>query len=94
VADTVLVDNPSGGRFELRRDGDLVSVADYVRRGDVVTVAHVETNPADRGQGYAATLMAALLEQLRADGLRIRPLCPYAATYLREHETKQDLLAD
>jgi len=94
VSDTVFVDNTDRSRFELQLDGTVVSVADYVRRGDVVTIPHVETAPADRGNGHAAALMAALLDRLRADGLRIRPLCPFAATYLREHPDHGDLLAN
>ena len=93
MAETVLVDNVVDSRFELHRDGEVVSLADYVRRDGVVTIPHVETHPAHRENGYAAALMAAVLDSLRRDDLRVRPLCPYAANYLRDHPDQQDLLA-
>lgn len=94
VFDTLFVDNADRSRFELRRGDKTVSVADYARRGDVVTIPHVETAPADRGNGHAAALMAAVLDHLRAGGLRLRPLCPFAADYVREHPDQRDLLAN
>ncbi len=94
VAETVLVDNTAESRFELHRDGDIVSIADYRRRDRVLTIPHVETHPSHRGNGFAAELMAAVLDRIRGDDLRIRPLCPFAASYLRDHPEQQDLRAD
>ena len=81
------------GRFELRRDGDLVGFATYTMRGESVVVPHVETFPEHRGQGYAARLMAGLLDIVRRTGRTITPLCPFAAQYLRDHPDQHDLLA-
>ena len=91
--DLSVVDVPERSRFELRLDGERVGLADYTVRDGVVTVPHVETDPAHRGQGFAAELMAGLLDELRERGQTIRPLCPYAAAYVREHPEVQDLVA-
>ena len=91
--DLTVVDVPERSRFELRLGDERVGLADYTVHDDVVTVPHVETDPAHRGQGFAAELMAGLLAQLREDGRTIRPLCPYAAAYVREHPEVQDLVA-
>ena len=85
-------DAREASRFELLLHGERVGLADYSIVGDVVTVPHVETDPAHQGQGYAAVLMAGVLESIRANGQSIRPLCPYAAAYMRRHPDSQDLI--
>lgn len=87
-----VIDVPDVSRFELRLDGQRVGLADYSIDGDVVTVPHVETDPAHRGQGFAAILMDGVIDSLRANGQTIRPVCPYAADYMRRHPETQDLL--
>ncbi len=85
-------DNQAMSRFELEEEG-LVAIADYVRRGDVLIVPHVEAPPPLRGKGTAGRLMAGLLAIVRRDGLKIAPTCPYAAAYIARHKEHQDLLA-
>jgi uncharacterized protein len=88
-----VVDNPSEQQFELWLDDECVSVATYAQSSGVVTIPHVETEPLYRGQGYAALLMDGIVDDLRARSLTIRPLCPYAADYMRERADTHDLYA-
>jgi predicted GNAT family acetyltransferase len=37
--------------------------------------------------------MKGLLEIARAEGVRVRPVCPYAAAYMKRHAEERDLLA-
>ena len=92
--DFEVIDNAEAQRFELRRDGTMVGLATYRRHGDQVIVPHVETFPEHRGQGYAARLMDGALEQIRAAGQTIVPLCPFAATHIRDHPHHHDLVAE
>lgn len=87
------VDNAEAGRYELHVDDRVVSIATYRRDGDVVTIPHVETDPARRGNGHADELMDAVLDHIRAEGLRLRPLCGFAAAHVRSRPDQQDLLA-
>lgn len=89
----VIVENVADDRFELRRDGDAVSVAKYTERDGLVTVRHVRTRPEYRGRGYAGRLMDGLLQDLRDSGRRIAPLCSFAADHLRENPEWHDLLS-
>jgi predicted GNAT family acetyltransferase len=89
---TRVVDNRELHRFELEEGGG-VSFAAYERRDGVITIRHVETPPALRGRGIAARLMKGLLEIARAEGVRVRPVCPYAAAYMKRHAEERDLLA-
>jgi uncharacterized protein len=92
-SELTVVDVSEHRRFELLLDGHRVGLADYSIRENVVTVAHVETDPAHRGQGFAAKLMAGVLDSVRSNGQTIRPLCPYAATYMRARPETHDLEA-
>jgi predicted GNAT family acetyltransferase len=89
----IVRDNLDRRRYELVVDGRIVSVADYVLDGSTLTVPHVETDPAMRGQGMADRLMRGMLNDLRANERTVRPLCPFAADFVRHHPRYQDLVA-
>jgi predicted GNAT family acetyltransferase len=88
-----VIDDTEASRYELRRDGTTVGLASYRRQGDQVVVPHVETFPEHRGQGFAARLMDGVLEQIRAAGESIVPLCPFAASHIRDNPEYHDLVA-
>ena len=87
-----VTENLTTGRFELQRDGELVSFAAYHEVGANVLVPHVETLAQHRGQDNAARLMAGLLDQLRASGRTITPICSFARDYLQAHPEQHDLV--
>ena len=86
-------DNLDRRRYELVVDGRIVSVADYVLDGSVLTVPHVETDPELRGRGMADRLMRGMLDDLRVGQRTIRPLCPFAADFIHQHPDDHELLA-
>jgi len=92
--DLRVVDVPAASRFELMLGDQRVGLADYSVVGDVMTVPHVETDPAHQGQGFAAILMGGVIDSLRANGQTLVPVCPYAAAYMRRHPETRDLLAE
>ncbi|PHY18392.1 GNAT family N-acetyltransferase [Caulobacter sp. BP25] len=77
--------NPELSRYELEVDG-LVAFADYQRAGQRLVIPHVEADPALRGQGAAGRLMTKVAEVARADGMRITPICSYAAAWLKRND--------
>jgi uncharacterized protein len=85
-------DNPEKSRFELEVNGQ-VAFANYCRHGDILVIPHVEAPPALRGTGAADRLMKEVAEAARAEGLKVKPLCGYAAAWLRRHRDYHDLLA-
>jgi uncharacterized protein len=89
----VVRDNPAANRYELWLGDVVVGFAEYARTDGVVTVPHVGTDPAHRGNGYAALLMDGLIDDLRARSFTIRPLCPYAANYMNDRPDTHDLYA-
>lgn len=91
MTDTV-TDNTARGRFELALNGH-IAFADYTLRDGVLHIPHVEAPPALRGTGAAGQLMQGVVRIARERGLKIRPICSYAAAWLQKHSETHDLLA-
>ncbi|MCW2364145.1 MULTISPECIES: GNAT family N-acetyltransferase [Sphingobium] len=85
-------DNAERNRYEITVDGE-IAFATYERDGDTLAITHTFTPPALRGKGVAADLVAGLLDDARARGLKIRPVCSYVVTYFERHPDQRDLLA-
>ena len=80
-------------RYIGRLDGRLVGVIEFALQGDTVLVTHTGTEPAFRGRGIAGQLTTFALDDIRARGQRVRPLCPYTAAFVDDHPEYHDLLA-
>lgn len=85
-------DNRDANRFELEEAGHL-AWADYRRRDGQLVIPHVEADHALRGTGAAGRLMEKVAQSARDEGLKIVPLCGYAAAWLRRHKDYSDLVA-
>ena len=81
----------TGSRYEMDEQG-MTSRADYRVEGGRMFVLYVESPPALRGSGAAGRLMTALSADARSRGLRITPICGYAAAWLRRSPEFRDLL--
>lgn len=92
MPDTVpITDNTARSRFEYDVDGRIV-FANYRRDGNTVYLPHVEAPPSLRGTGAADRLMRAIVETARRDGLRVVPICSYAAAWMRRHRDCADVV--
>ena len=85
-------DNTVKQRFELEIDGH-IAFADYRREGDILHLPHVEAPSALRGTGAAGKLMQGVADFARANGLKLHPICSYAAAWLQKHKDTHDLVA-
>lgn len=89
---TSLVRQNTPARFELDVDGH-VAFANYRTIDGVVAITHTEVPRALRERGVGARLVLAMLQQVRAEGLKVRPLCSFARYVIAQHPEVQDLLA-
>jgi uncharacterized protein len=85
-------DNPDASRYELDVNGEIV-FALYRRVDSVVQIRHVEAPPALRGKGAAGRLMQGIVDNARASGTKLMPLCSYARAWMSRHPEYRDLLA-
>ena len=81
------------GRYEIRLDGRRVGLADFFLRADVVVIPHTETSPEFGGRGLASQLVRYCLDDIRAQGLRVEPACPFVAAYIRKNPEYADLVS-
>lgn len=87
-----VTDNTLLKRFEMVEDGQIV-FADYSLDSEVLRINYVESPVPLRGTGAAGRLMDGLMENVRQRGLKVIPICGYAAAWIRRHPAHHDLLA-
>lgn len=85
------------GRFRVLDDGgQQIAHLDYeVRtddRGEIWDLTHTWASESHRGTGLASALVAAALDEARAEQVRIIPTCPYLPVWLRRHPEYADLV--
>ncbi|CAN5290632.1 GNAT family N-acetyltransferase [soil metagenome] len=67
------------GSFYIEKDGKRVAEMTYVMAGEAnMIIDHTEVSDALRGQGAGAEMVAAAVVYARENGIKIRPLCPFA----------------
>jgi uncharacterized protein len=84
--------NETQSQYELATQ-DGVAVAVYERRGGAMVFTHTLVPPAMEGQGVASRLIKGALADVRQQGLKVVPLCPFVTAYMDRHAEEQDLLA-
>ena len=88
----VVRNNPEELRYEALRDDQLVGLIRYRTEPGVVVLVHTEVDEAVEGTGVGSALVRGALDDLRARGLRLVPVCPFVAAYLRRHPEYADLV--
>ncbi len=80
-------------RYVAEVDGELAGSAYFTRHGDVVEFTHTEVDDAFEGRGVGSSLARAALDDVRErGGLRVRPSCPFIASWIDKHPDYADLL--
>lgn len=90
----VVRDNPEELRYEALLDGHVVGLIRYRAEPGIVVLVHTEVDEAVEGTGVGSRLVRGALDDIRARGLRLVPLCPFVAAYLRRHPEDADLVTD
>lgn len=84
MADPVVVDVPAAHRFELEVDGHLAELV-YRLVGTTLTLVHTGVPEALGGRGLGGVLVQAAVDRAEAEGLTLRPECPFARAWLEKH---------
>jgi uncharacterized protein len=86
-----VVNNPAQHRYELVVEGHLAATYYKVSDG-VITFIHTEVPPELGGKGVGSQLIKGALDQVRAEGLKVIPECPFVKAYIDKHGEYADLL--
>lgn len=93
ASDLPIRDSPKQQRFEIDLGDGSIALAEYRLRPGVILFTHTEVPPAHEGQGIGSALIRFGLRWARQRGLKVVPICPFFADYIKRHAEEQDLLA-
>lgn len=86
-------DTGSKGRYVVRGADGAEAEMTFTKVGESrLIIDHTGVPDAFRGQGVGAKLVARAVEDARAQGKTIIPLCPFAAAQFRRHPEWADVL--
>jgi predicted GNAT family acetyltransferase len=88
-----VADHPGDLRYEIDVDGAAAGFIDYRRSDGVVELVHTEVARESQGKGVGAALVQGALDDLRTQGVKVLPSCPFVAAYIRRHPEYEDLVA-
>jgi len=85
-------EGPSKGSYTVRLDGAEARMT-YSRAGDsMIIIDHTEVPEAMRGRSVGQALVRRAVEDARAEGRSIVPLCPFAKAQILRHPEWHDVL--
>ena len=87
-----VVDHPLGGHIDAVVDGATAGSAHYRIVEGRVVVTHTEVKDAFEGKGVGTAIARSLLDQIRANGQQVVPLCPFISGYIERHPEYEDLV--
>lgn len=86
-------DGPTGGRYLVTIDGHTAEMT-YSKAGATrIIIDHTGVPDALRGKGAGQALVQRAVEDARAGGIKIIPLCPFTKAQIEKHPEWQDVLA-
>jgi predicted GNAT family acetyltransferase len=89
-APTTVTQEPD--RFTITVDGQTAGFTQIVDRDGKRIFPHTEVDDAFQGRGLATILIGEALDQTRAAGLRIVPVCEMVAAYVKKHPELNDVV--
>lgn len=86
-------DGPTGGRYVVVVDGYEAEMT-YSKAGTSrIIIDHTGVPKELGGRGVGVALVRRAVEEARATGIKIIPLCPFAKAQIEKHKEWQDILA-
>lgn len=86
-------ENAEKQRFEADLGDGSFGLVQYKLFPGKIAFVHTEVPPAHEGQGVGSALVRFALNFARDRGLKVVPICPFFAAFIKNHPDVQDLLA-
>ncbi len=88
-----VVNDPEKGRFSAIVDGVIAGFTEYrVHSGDLYFFVHTEVDDDFSGAGVATMLIEGALNDVRAKGGRVVPLCPFVRAFIEGRPEYNDMV--
>jgi len=91
-ADLRVVDEPERNRYEGRLGEEVAGFVDYHLQPGLMTLLHTEVDRSHEGRGIGSRLIQGVLDDVRARGLRVLPVCPFVLAFLERHPEHEPLV--
>ncbi len=88
------INNEEKNRFELIVEGHLGRIEYIINKTGLIFLTHTEVARKLEGKGVASKMVKEALQYIQEHDLKLAPLCPYVAGYLKKHPEYQSLLAE
>ncbi|WP_294470339.1 GNAT family N-acetyltransferase [uncultured Bacteroides sp.] len=82
--DYKLIDNEENNRYEFQIDGKIAEI-DYIKSDGEIYFVHTEVPASLGGKGVGSQLAEKALTDVERQDLRLVPLCPFIAGYIKKH---------
>jgi len=92
MTDITITDHPAEHRYEARIGGELAGYCEYNLLSEAIMFTHTEVLEAFEGKGVGSALARHVLDEARADGKHVIPVCQFIAGYIRKHREYADLV--
>ena len=93
ATEVTVADNPEAARYEITVDGERAGFVTYRESPGVISFLHAEVHPSRERRGLGSQLVRGALDDARARGLAVRPVCPFVQWFVETHTEYQDLVA-
>jgi predicted GNAT family acetyltransferase len=89
-----VTDVPERERFEARDETDaLAGVLTYQLTGPIIAYTHTRVEPEFEGHGVGTALARAAMDDARAKGRTVVPVCPFLTEWLTKNPSYEDIVA-
>ncbi len=85
--------NEEAKRFELNIDGHVARIEYILNNHGTMFLTHTEVPTQLEGKGVGKKIVEDALQYLQDNNLKLAPLCPFVAAYLKRHPEHASLLA-
>lgn len=93
MSDITVKKNEQAGQYEGFVDGEQVGFTVYRPTGDAIEMPHTVVPEQFGGRGYAGAIVQVALDDIRAQGKKVVPSCPYVDAWITKHPEYADLRA-
>ena len=92
MSDIGFEDNNSGGRYYYQQPGRPEAEMTFSKTGDtMIIIDHTDVPETYKGEGIGLKLLIRVVEDMRANGKKIIPLCPFANAQFQKHPDWKDV---
>ena len=79
-----LKNNKDKKQYELLIEGSIAFI-EYIIAKDEIYLTHTEVPKELGGRGIAKSMVKSALEEVKSKGLKLIPLCPFVAMYIKRN---------